>query len=81
MIFYIDVNFLKIVQDARKINESMPDHVVELLEDAFSESKKSIYIFELGNLFFTDSINDVDKTISPIELILIIRIFFITLLD
>ncbi len=34
----IDVNFLKIVQDARKINEFMPQHVIELLEDAFSES-------------------------------------------
>ena len=35
----IDKNFLKIVQDARKINEHMPDHVVKLTQDAFNECK------------------------------------------
>ena len=38
----IDVNFLKIVQDARKINESMPQHVIDLLVDAFSENNSSL---------------------------------------
>ena len=33
----IDTNFLKIVQEARKINENMPNHVIDLLNDAFSE--------------------------------------------
>ena len=31
-------DFLKIVKDARKINENMPNHVVNLLSDALSES-------------------------------------------
>ena len=38
----IDVNFLKIVQDARKINEFMPQHVIDLLTDAFSENNSSL---------------------------------------
>jgi len=33
----IDDDFLKIVKDARKINESMPNHVVNLLSNALSE--------------------------------------------
>ena len=34
----IDDDFLKIVKDARKINENMPNHVVDLLSNALSES-------------------------------------------
>ena len=37
-----NTNFLKIVQEARKINESMPQHTVDLLTDAFNESEKSL---------------------------------------
>jgi len=35
-------DFLKIVKTSRKINESMPDHVIELLIDAFKEIGKNI---------------------------------------
>ena len=38
----IDQNFLKIVQEARRINENMPQHVVDLLVDAFSELNKKL---------------------------------------
>ena len=34
----IDDDFLKIVKDARKINENMPNHVVDLLSNALAES-------------------------------------------
>ena len=37
-----DIEFLKIVQEARKINESMPQHTVNLIDDAFQESNKSL---------------------------------------
>ena len=33
---------LSIIESSRKINEKMPDHVVELTSDAFKESNKSI---------------------------------------
>lgn len=35
-----NTNFLKIVQEARKINERMPKHAVNLLIDAFHQSNK-----------------------------------------
>ena len=38
----IDQNLLKIVQEARRINEYMPQHVVDLLIDAFSESNRKL---------------------------------------
>jgi nucleotide sugar dehydrogenase len=38
----IDGDFLKIVKDARKINENMPNHVVNLLSNALSESNTSL---------------------------------------
>ena len=38
----IDGDFLKIVKDARKINENMPSHVVNLLSNALSESNTSL---------------------------------------
>ena len=38
----IDDNFLKIVKEARKINENMPNHVVNLLSNALSESNTSL---------------------------------------
>ncbi|MEM3065454.1 MAG: nucleotide sugar dehydrogenase [Candidatus Nitrosotenuis sp.] len=38
----VDQNLLKIVQVSRQVNESMPEHVVDLLKEAFKESKKSI---------------------------------------
>ena len=41
----IDKNFLKIVQEARKINENMPQHVISLLNSAFSESNMKLEKF------------------------------------
>ena len=38
----IDDDFLKIVKEARKINENMPNHVVNLLSNALSESNTSL---------------------------------------
>ena len=38
----IDGDFLKIVKEARKINENMPNHVVNLLSNALSESNTSL---------------------------------------
>ena len=38
----INTKFLKIIKEARQVNESMPNHVVSLLSDAFSESAKSL---------------------------------------
>ena len=38
----IDGNFLRIVKEARKINENMPQHVVDLLISAFDESNKNL---------------------------------------
>ena len=38
----LGLNTLKIVEEGRKINESMPDHVIELLKDAFNEANKSL---------------------------------------
>lgn len=38
----LNPDFLKIVKTSRKINESMPDHVIELLIDAFKELGKNI---------------------------------------
>ncbi len=63
----IDTNLLKIVQDARKINESMPDHVVELLEDAFSESKKSLENSTVTILGISYKPNVHDVQIAPSE--------------
>ena len=40
----IDPDLLKLIQYARKINEKMPDHVIQLTSDAFKESNKSIKI-------------------------------------
>ncbi|MEM3008241.1 MAG: nucleotide sugar dehydrogenase [Candidatus Nitrosotenuis sp.] len=38
----VDNNLLKIVKAARIVNESMPEHVVGLLDDGFSETEKKI---------------------------------------
>ena len=63
----IDVNFLKIVQDARKINEYMPQHVIELLEDAFSESNKSLENSTVTILGISYKPNVHDVQIAPSE--------------
>ena len=66
----IDVNFLKIVQDARKINEHMPQHVVELLEDAFSESNNSLENSTIAILGVSYKPNVHDVQIAPSETII-----------
>ena len=66
----IDVNFLKIVQDARKINESMPQHTIELLEDAFSESNNSLENSTVTILGVSYKPNVHDIQIAPSETII-----------
>ena len=66
----IDTNFLKIVQDARKINESMPQHVIKLLEDAFSESKESLENSTVTILGISYKPNVHDVQIAPSETII-----------
>ena len=66
----IDTNFLKIEQDARKINESMPQHVIKLLEDAFSESKDSLENSTVTILGISYKPNVHDVQIAPSETII-----------
>ena len=66
----IDVNFLKIVQDARKINEHMPQHVIELLENAFSESNNSLENSTVTILGISYKPNVHDVQIAPSETII-----------
>ena len=66
----IDTNFLKIVQDARKINESMPQHVIKLLEDAFTESKDSLENSTVTILGISYKPNVHDVQIAPSETII-----------
>ena len=63
----IDSNFLKIVQDARKINESMPNHVINLLNDAFFESKKPLENLTVTLLGVSYKPNVHDIQIAPSE--------------
>ncbi len=79
----INPNFLKIVDESRKINEAMPNHVIKLLEDAFSESKKSLENSKITLLGISYKPNVRDIQIAPsakiIELLrkhnVIIKIF------
>ena len=66
----IDTEFLKIVKDARKINESMPNHVIELLSDAFSESKIALEDSTIAILGVSYKPNVHDIQIAPSEEIL-----------
>ena len=63
----IDANLLKIVQEARKINENMPNHVIDLLNDAFSESKKSFENSTIALLGVSYKPNVHDIQIAPSE--------------
>tara|TARA_B100000029_G_scaffold390028_1_gene386705 strand:+ start:47 stop:1426 length:1380 start_codon:yes stop_codon:yes gene_type:complete len=62
-----DSNFLKIVQEARKINESMPKHTIELLTDAFTESEKSLDNSTITLLGVSYKPNVHDIQIAPSE--------------
>ena len=66
----IDQNFLKIVQEARRINESMPQHVVDLLVNAFSELNKQLDNSTIGLLGISYKPNVRDVQIAPSEAII-----------
>ena len=66
----IDVNFLKIVQDARKINEFMPQHVIDLLADVFSETDNSLENSTIAILGISYKPNVHDVQIAPSETII-----------
>jgi len=63
-------NFLKIVQEARKINENMPQHTVNLIIDAFNESKKSLDNSTITLLGVSYKPNVHDIQIAPSEKII-----------
>jgi len=61
---------LKIIENARQINESMPAHVIELLSDALNEIGKSIKGSTIGLLGASYKPNVKDIQLSPIEQII-----------
>jgi len=63
----IDQNFLKIVQEARRINENMSQHVVDLLVDAFSGVNKQLDNSTIGLLGVSYKPNVRDVQIAPSE--------------
>ena len=63
----IDTGFLKIVKHARKINENMPNHVVNLLYDALSESNTSLNESTIAILGVSYKPNIRDVQIAPSE--------------
>ena len=58
---------LNIIESSRKINEKMPDHVVELTSDAFMECNKSIQNSEILILGVSYKPNVKDIQLSPAE--------------
>jgi len=61
---------LQTVQTGRRINESMPEHVINLLQDAFNESDKSVMnsnILVLG-ISYKPDVKDIQ--ITPAEIII-----------
>jgi len=58
---------LSIIESSRKINEKMPDHVIELTSDAFKECKKSIENSEILILGVSYKPNVKDIQLSPAE--------------
>tara|TARA_Y100001949_G_scaffold169134_1_gene168685 strand:- start:416 stop:1792 length:1377 start_codon:yes stop_codon:yes gene_type:complete len=63
----IGPDLLKIVECARKINEKMPQHVIELTSDAFKECKKSIQNSHILILGVSYKPNVKDVQLSPAE--------------
>jgi len=61
---------LSIIESSRKINESMPDHVVKLTSDAFKESNKSLQNSEILILGISYKPNVKDIQLSPAEKII-----------
>jgi len=62
-----DTKLLKIVKEARQVNESMPNHVVELLSHAFSESSKPLDNSTITLLGVSYKPNVRDIQIAPSE--------------
>ena len=58
-------DFLKIIKEARKINENMPNHVVNLLSDALSESNTSLNNSTIALLGVSYKPNIHDVQIAP----------------
>jgi len=58
---------LSIIESGRKINEKMPDHVIELTSDAFKECKKSIENSDILILGVSYKPNVKDIQLSPAE--------------
>ena len=58
---------LNIVESSRRINEKMPDHVIELTSDAFKECNKSIQNSEILILGVSYKPNVKDIQLSPAE--------------
>ena len=58
---------LSIIESGRKINENMPEHVIELISDAFKECKKSIENSEILILGVSYKPNVKDIQLSPAE--------------
>jgi len=56
---------LNIIESGRKINEKMPDHVIELISDAFKECKKSLEHSEILILGVSYKPNVKDIQLSP----------------
>jgi len=61
---------LKIIENARQINESMPEHVMELLSDALNQIGKSINGSTIALLGASYKPNVKDIQLSPIEQII-----------
>ena len=61
---------LSIIESGRKINEKMPQHVVELTSDAFQECNKSIQNSEILILGVSYKPNVKDIQLSPAEYII-----------
>ena len=66
----IDDNFLRIVQEARKINETMPHHVINLLISAFEQSEKNLDNSTVTLLGVSYKPNVHDIQIAPSEQII-----------
>ncbi|MDC0170597.1 nucleotide sugar dehydrogenase, partial [Candidatus Nitrosopelagicus sp.] len=61
---------LNIIEWSRKINEKMPDHVIELTKDAFTENKKSLENSNILILGVSYKPNVKDIQLSPAEKII-----------
>ena len=66
----IDPDLLKLIQYARKINEKMPEYVIQITSDAFKESNKSIQNSDILILGVSYKSNVKDIQLSPAEQII-----------